>query len=172
MWTNRWMVDGFGRSWEKMLNEHGLSYFDQDYVLQYLSKYVKNVTNWSSSLLLLMPLCIFHFFQMTGLFQYTMRLAIETEARFTSVERIQKYIDVSYCMLSLLYMYIYIYILYWHKSHLMKCFLELAQKNDKNFLLKKDKAVLSQLNYWCMLFGLCEVTKMQVWQPFWSSHLS
>jgi len=30
---------------------------------------------------------------MTGLFQYTMRLAIETEARFTSVERIQKYID-------------------------------------------------------------------------------
>ena len=32
--------------------------------------------------------------QMTGLFQYTVRLAIDTEARYTSVERIQGYIKV------------------------------------------------------------------------------
>ncbi|XP_064615188.1 ATP-binding cassette sub-family C member 5-like [Liolophura sinensis] len=31
--------------------------------------------------------------QITGLFQFTIRMAIETEARFTSVERIQYYID-------------------------------------------------------------------------------
>lgn len=33
--------------------------------------------------------------QLTGLFQFTVRLASETEARFTSVERIHHYIQVS-----------------------------------------------------------------------------
>ena len=33
-------------------------------------------------------------FQLTGLFQFTVRLASETEARFTSVERIDHYIKV------------------------------------------------------------------------------
>lgn len=33
-------------------------------------------------------------FQLTGLFQFTVRLASETEARFTSVERIHHYIQV------------------------------------------------------------------------------
>lgn len=33
-------------------------------------------------------------FQLTGLFQFTVRLASETEARFTSVERINHYIKV------------------------------------------------------------------------------
>lgn len=32
--------------------------------------------------------------QLTGLFQFTVRLASETEARFTSVERIHHYIQV------------------------------------------------------------------------------
>lgn len=32
--------------------------------------------------------------QLTGLFQFTVRLASETEARFTSVERIHQYIQV------------------------------------------------------------------------------
>lgn len=36
---------------------------------------------------------VFHF-QLTGLFQFTVRLASETEARFTSVERINHYIKV------------------------------------------------------------------------------
>lgn len=35
----------------------------------------------------------FHY-QLTGLFQFTVRLASETEARFTSVERINHYIKV------------------------------------------------------------------------------
>lgn len=33
-------------------------------------------------------------FQLTGLFQFTVRLASETEARFTSVERIHHYVKV------------------------------------------------------------------------------
>lgn len=37
---------------------------------------------------------IFHLSQLTGLFQFTVRLASETEARFTSVERIHHYIKV------------------------------------------------------------------------------
>ena len=32
--------------------------------------------------------------QLSGIFQYTVRLSTETEARFTSVERIQSYITV------------------------------------------------------------------------------
>ncbi|KAF6040457.1 ABCC5 [Bugula neritina] len=40
----------------------------------------------------LAALALSYAMNMTGLFQYTMRLAIETEARFTSVERIHKYI--------------------------------------------------------------------------------
>ena len=31
---------------------------------------------------------------MTGLFQFTVRLAIETEARFTSVQRVLEYSEV------------------------------------------------------------------------------
>ena len=40
---------------------------------------------------------------------------------------------------------LYIYILYWHKSHLIKCFSELAKKNKKISYSEKRKAVLSQL---------------------------
>jgi hypothetical protein len=39
------------------------------------------------------------FFQLTGLFQYTIRLASELEARFTSVERINYYLTVSFIYL-------------------------------------------------------------------------
>lgn len=39
--------------------------------------------------------CDLPLFQLTGLFQFTVRLLSETEARFTSVERINHYIKVS-----------------------------------------------------------------------------
>lgn len=41
-----------------------------------------------------MCLCFLPSLQLTGLFQFTVRLASETEARFTSVERIDHYIKV------------------------------------------------------------------------------
>ena len=42
---------------------------------------------------------------MTGLFQFTVRMAIETEARFTSVERLSQYEKVKiYCMDCFIYL--------------------------------------------------------------------
>lgn len=38
--------------------------------------------------------CVLSLFQLTGLFQFTIRLLSEVEARFTSVERINHYIKV------------------------------------------------------------------------------
>lgn len=39
--------------------------------------------------------CDLSLFQLTGLFQFTVRLLSEMEARFTSVERINHYIKVN-----------------------------------------------------------------------------
>lgn len=52
------------------------------------SKYQVLHSNWCD-----LSLLFFHL-QLTGLFQFTVRLLTETEARFTSVERINHYIKV------------------------------------------------------------------------------
>lgn len=48
---------------------------------------------WHVSIMNSLGIFAFHY-QLTGLFQFTVRLASETEARFTSVERIHHYIKV------------------------------------------------------------------------------
>lgn len=43
--------------------------------------------------------------QLSGIFQYTVRLSTETEARFTSVQRISNYTKVGKLLLYFIYMF-------------------------------------------------------------------